>query len=66
MEFVKEIENNIGYSSKKNFLPMQMGDVKETFANCELLYKLTGFSPDTNISYGIKKFCSWYENYYQK
>ena len=65
MEFVKEIEKNLGYSSKKNFLPMQIGDVKETFANCELLYKLTGFIPNTNISHGIKQFCSWYENYYE-
>ncbi len=62
--FIKEIENNLGIVAKKNYLPMQTGDVKETFANNNLLYHLTGFKPEIEIREGIKEFCDWYLNYY--
>ena len=45
-------------------MPMQQGDVKETFADCKLLYELTGFKPNTSIKEGIKEFCDWYSSYY--
>ena len=60
----KEIEKNLNCNSKKNYLPMQKGDVKETWANCDLLEDLTGFIPKTNIEKGIKNFCDWYKDYY--
>ena len=44
---------------------MQKGDVKKTYADCSLLYKLTAFKPKTNIKEGIKNFCDWYESYYK-
>ncbi len=65
MEFIKIIEKNLNCIAKKNYLPMQQGDVKETWANCKLLYKLTGFNPNTDISFGIKEFCKWYKSYYK-
>ena len=44
---------------------MQPGDVKETFADSNLLFELTGFKPQTTISEGIKSFCDWYMDYYK-
>ena len=64
-EFIKEIEICIGKKALKNFLPMQPGDVKETFADSNLLFELTGFKPQTTIREGIKSFCDWYMDYYK-
>ncbi|MBO8232420.1 UDP-glucuronate 5-epimerase [Prochlorococcus marinus str. MU1402] len=63
-DFIKEIEINLGVVAAKNYLPMQTGDVKETFANNDLLYSLTGFKPKTDIKQGIRNFCNWYKEYY--
>ena len=65
MDFINEIEKNMGFTAKKNFLPMQAGDVKETYANAELLKTITGFRPSTEISIGVKRFCEWYDNFYK-
>tara|TARA_B100000212_G_C27353995_1_gene524958 strand:- start:290 stop:1300 length:1011 start_codon:yes stop_codon:yes gene_type:complete len=64
-DFIIEIEKYLGKKAIKNYLPMQKGDVKKTFADCSLLYDLTGFKPQTNIKEGIKNFCDWYESYYK-
>ena len=64
-DFISEIEKNLNCKAYKNLMPMQQGDVKETFADCELLYELTGFKPNTPLRQGIKEFCDWYENYYK-
>ena len=64
-DFISEIENNLDCKAHKNFMPMQKGDVKETFADCKLLFELTGFKPNTPLREGIKKFCDWYEIYYK-
>ena len=64
--FISEIENNLKCKAIKNFLPMQKGDVKETFADCKLLYDLTGFKPTTSIKYGVKSFCDWYSMHYRE
>ncbi len=63
-DFIKEIETNLGCTALKNYLPMQKGDVKETFANNHLLYSLTGFKPKIDIKKGIKEFCDWYCDYF--
>ena len=65
MNFVEEIESTLNCKAIKNYLPMQAGDVKETFADTNLLTDLTGFKPNTSIKYGIKEFCNWYQNYYK-
>ncbi len=64
-DFIKEIEFCLGKKALKNFLPMQQGDVKETFADSNLLYEITGFKPQTEIRKGIKSFCDWYIDYYK-
>tara|TARA_B100000989_G_C19517628_1_gene462463 strand:- start:114 stop:1118 length:1005 start_codon:yes stop_codon:yes gene_type:complete len=64
LDFIREIEINLGSKALKNYLPMQQGDVKETHADNLLLYELTGFKPKIEIKEGIKNFCDWYNSYY--
>ncbi len=66
IEFINLIEKKLDKKAKRNYLPMQAGDVKETFANCQLLYDLTNFRPRTKIAEGIEKFCDWYEEFYNE
>ncbi len=64
MELIKIIEEELGKEAKKNFLPIQPGDVPETYADIEKTKKMLGFNPKTSIRTGIRKFLSWYRNYY--
>ena len=64
MDYIKELENALGKKSKKNFLGMQDGDIKETHSNVCLLENLTGFKPSTNIKKRIFKFVEWYKFFY--
>ena len=66
MDYIKVIEKELNMKSKINYLPLQPGDVQETFSNVELLKNLTGFKPDTDINYGVKQFIKWYKSYYEK
>ena len=64
MDFISLLEKEIGKKAIKDFLPMQPGDVEETFADTENISEYIGFKPSTNIKKGIKEFISWYKNYY--
>jgi UDP-glucuronate 4-epimerase len=66
MDFISAIEDKLGIKAEKNLMPMQPGDVSETYANAETLINNTGHKPDTTIDYGIGKFIDWYQSYYQK
>ena len=66
LDFVDAIEAELGVTAKRNFMPMQKGDVPATWANADLLKSLTGYKPQTNVRDGIAKFVSWYREYYQK
>ena len=50
--------------AKKNYMGMQAGDVRETYANVDDLYKMIDFKPSTTIDEGVEKFISWYKEYY--
>ena len=62
--FIEILEECIGKKAKKNLLPMQPGDVYETFADVEDLMRDIGFKPETNIQKGLNNFVSWYKEYY--
>ncbi|MEE9427651.1 MAG: SDR family NAD(P)-dependent oxidoreductase [Paracoccaceae bacterium] len=64
MDYVSAIEKATGRIAKKNFHNMQPGDVPATFANTELLKKLTKHTPSTSVKDGIEKFVNWYKEYY--
>jgi UDP-glucuronate 4-epimerase len=64
MDFIREIEKNLGKKAVINFLPMQAGDVAATVADIGKLQKI-GYEPKTNINRGIKEFIQWYREYYR-
>lgn len=64
MDFIAIIESALGKEAKKTFLPMQPGDVPETYANIDHLRNVTGFAPKTDLREGISKFVAWYKDYY--
>ena len=64
LDFIKQIEKELGKKAIRNYMPLQKGDVKQTLSNTNLLKKLTGYNPKTNYKLGIKKFLNWYLNYY--
>ena len=64
LDYVKELENLLGKVAQKNFLGMQDGDVHKTHSNINLLKKLTGFKPKTNLKHGVAEFVKWYKSYY--
>ena len=66
MDFIESIEKKLKVEAKKNFMPMQKGDVPATWANCTLLEQLTGYCPSTSIEDGIGEFINWYLEYYGK
>ncbi|MBP1969191.1 UDP-glucuronate 4-epimerase [Virgibacillus natechei] len=65
MDFIEAIENKLGKTAKKNFLPLQPGDVPETYANVEDLFRDIDFKPKTTIQEGVNKFIDWYLDYYE-
>ena len=66
MEFIEAIEKALGKKARKDFLPMQPGDVRATYADVEDLSATTGFKPDTPLENGIRNFIEWYRYYYKK
>lgn len=65
LDFVKEIEKNLGMKADMNLLPMQPGDVKETEADVSKAKKLLGYEPKVGLQEGIKHFVDWYKEYYK-
>lgn len=65
MDFIQTLEKHLGIEAKKEFLPMQPGDVQATYADIDDLTKATGFKPTTSIDEGLKKFVDWYVDYYK-
>ena len=64
MEYIKALENTIGKTAYKEFLPMQPGDVPVTEADTSLLEEYIGFKPRTSINEGIREFVNWYKSFY--
>jgi UDP-glucuronate 4-epimerase len=65
MEFTNTLEEILNKKVEKTLLPMQSGDVVETYANIDNLTSITGFTPKTNIKTGLTKFVEWYLSYYK-
>lgn len=63
---IELLEKNLGKTALRNYMPIQPGDVFETYANIDSLFSSTGFKPSTSIESGIEKFISWYVNYHSK
>ena len=64
LNFIKQIEIELGKKAIRNYMPLQKGDVKQTLSNSNLLKKITGYNPKTDYKTGIKNFINWYKKYY--
>jgi UDP-glucuronate 4-epimerase len=60
LNFIQTLENALGKTAIKKFLPMQPGDIHSTYADMKALDKCVGFKPKTPLDQGIKKFVDWY------
>ncbi len=64
LRFIEILERALGKPAKKNFLPMQAGDVPATYADVQDLINDVGFKPGTPLEEGIRRFVEWYRSYY--
>ena len=65
MDFIKEIEINLGKEAIKDMLPIQPGDVERTWANVDSLIKDYDYKPNTSVKDGVKSFVDWYKEFYK-
>ncbi len=65
MDYVRAVESAVGTECKKEFLPMQQGDVVSTAADISKAQKMLNYDPKTRINTGVPKFVEWYKKYYQ-
>ncbi|WP_026791413.1 NAD-dependent epimerase [Pleomorphomonas oryzae] len=63
LDFIAAIEQALGKPAIRNLLPMQKGDVPQTFAAPDLLRALTGYVPDTDVPHGVQNFVEWYRTW---
>ena len=65
MEFIEALEESLGVEAKKNFMPMQPGDVYATYADTQDLFDVTGYKPSMSVKQGVANFVDWYKEFYQ-
>jgi UDP-glucuronate 4-epimerase len=63
--YIAVLEDCLGKKAEQNLLPLQPGDVPDTYANVEALVEDTGYKPETTVEEGIANFVKWYREYYQ-
>ena len=64
MDFIEAIEEALGIKAEKELLPLQPGDVPDTYADVDDLVKEFGYKPSMPIKQGIENFSKWYREYY--
>ena len=65
MDYIDALEKTLGKKAKINFLPLQPGDVPDTFANVDNLNKRFNYKPSTPVITGVSNFVKWYKDYYK-
>lgn len=65
MEFIRQLERTLGKEAQLNLLPMQPGDVLETYADTDDLRRDVGFAPATPLAEGLRRFVDWYRDYFR-
>jgi UDP-glucuronate 4-epimerase len=63
LDYISAIEKALGIKAKKELLPLQPGDVPDTFANVDDLVKEFGYKPSMNVKQGVKNFVNWFKEY---
>jgi UDP-glucuronate 4-epimerase len=64
LRYIEVLEQCLGRKSQKNLLPLQPGDVTDTWADVEALARDVGYRPSTDLEQGVKRFVEWYLDYY--
>jgi UDP-glucuronate 4-epimerase len=64
LDYISVIEKRLGKKAQKNLLPMQPGDVPDTYADVQALIDDTGYRPDTPVEVGVARFVDWYLEFY--
>lgn len=64
LDFIEAIEEELGQKAIRNYMDMQTGDVPATWANADLLRRLTGYQPSTGYREGVARFVEWYRGYF--
>jgi len=65
LRYIELLEECLGRTAERNLLPLQLGDVPDTWADVEDLVAGVGYRPETPVEEGIKRFVEWYVEYYQ-
>ena len=65
MDYIAALERALGLTAKRNYLPMQPGDVPATSANTDELDAWVGFKPNTAVADGVARFVDWYRSYHK-
>lgn len=66
IDYISAIENELGIKAEIEMLPLQPGDVPESFADATELYRATSYKPTTNVAVGVSNFVKWYRDYYEQ
>jgi UDP-glucuronate 4-epimerase len=64
MDYIEVLERCLQKTAEKNMLPLQAGDVPDTYADVEDLVRDTGYKPETSVEVGVSRFVDWYRSYY--
>ena len=65
MHYIEVLENCLGRKAEKNMLPLQLGDVPDTYADVQSLVDAVGYQPATTVEEGVSRFVDWYLDYYR-
>jgi UDP-glucuronate 4-epimerase len=65
MNYIDALEKTLGKTAKINFLPLQPGDVLDTYASVDNLKEKFNYKPTTSVIDGVTKFVKWYKSYHQ-
>jgi UDP-glucuronate 4-epimerase len=65
LRYIEILEECLGKKAEKNLLPLQAGDVPDTYADVDALISDVGYKPSTPIEVGIRRFVDWYRDYYK-
>jgi UDP-glucuronate 4-epimerase len=65
MKYISVLEERLGRTAEKNMLPLQAGDVPDTWADVEDLVSAVGYRPATPVETGVARFVDWYLDYHQ-
>ena len=65
MDYIEALESSLGLKAIKDLLPLQPGDVPDTYANVDDLVKEFDYKPSTQMNQGVQNFVDWYKSYYK-